>query len=114
MSSKIFAWRVGVYKRAWDDIYYYENDREYLEYDRDRTGAFFGFGKKFAETSKYNWYLLFDWHNTKNDNMRPTGEFDRDFPNDGLVHQPFPDRDPMTRDEQLRRIREEQLGEGYY
>ena len=114
MSSKIFAWRVGVYKRAWDDIYYYENDREYLEYDRDRTGAFFGFGKKFAETSKYNWYLLFDWHNTKNDNMRPTGEFDRDFPNDGLVHQPFPDRDPMTRDEKLRRIREEELGEGDY
>ena len=65
MSSKIFAWRVGVYRRAWDDIYYYEDDTEYLEYDRDRFGAFVGFGKKFAEESQYNWYLLLDWHNTK-------------------------------------------------
>ncbi len=94
MSSKVYAWRVGIYKRAWDDIYYYEDDTEYLEYDRDRFGAFVGFGKKFAEESQYNWYLLLDWHNTKNENIR-------NYASD-------------TVEEMISGIREEELGEGDY
>ena len=34
MSGKIAAWKVGIYKRVWDDVYYYDNDKSYLEYDR--------------------------------------------------------------------------------
>ena len=110
MSSKIFAWRVGVYRRAWDDIYYYEDDTEYLEYDRDRFGAFVGFGKKFAEESQYNWYLLLDWHNTKNDNIRnnaSAAEWDR-YRNDNHYGP------GATTEEMISGIREEELGEGDY
>lgn len=110
MSHKVFAWRVGVYKRAWDDIYYYEDDIEYLEYDRDRFGAFVGFGKKFAEESKYNWYLLLDWHTTKNENLRNhTGqaEWDRYGKKYGY---------PAGTDPEIYQaiIKEEELGEGDY
>ncbi|MDO5116528.1 MAG: POTRA domain-containing protein [Synergistaceae bacterium] len=102
MSGRVMAWRIGAYKRAWDDVYYYENDKQYLEYDRDKYGAFIGFGKKFRDESKYNWYMLLDWHNTKNDNIRERDGFVEDFP------------DAAKRAEELRRIREEELGEGNY
>ena len=100
MSGKIAAWKVGIYKRAWDDVYYYDNDKQYLEYDRDKYGAFIGFGKKFRDESKYNWYMLLDWHNTKNDNVRERDGFREDFPNDA------------ERAKELKRIKEEELGEG--
>ena len=107
MSSKIFAWRVGVYKRAWDDIYYYEDDTEYIEYDRERFGAFVGFGKKFAEESQYNWYLLLDWHNTKNDNLR--------YDENSSIWDHYPGRQHYNSvNEIIRDIREEELGEGDY
>lgn len=67
MSGKVTAWKVGAYKRAWSDLYYYVEDDKKFEYDRDKTGAYFGFGRKFKEESLYNWYLLFDWHEVKND-----------------------------------------------
>lgn len=102
MSGKVMAWKFGGYKRAWDDIYYYQNDKQYLEYDRDKYGAFLGFGKKFRDESKYNWYVLLDWHNTKNDNMRERDGFVEDYP------------DESARAEELRRIREEELAEGDY
>ena len=102
MSGKVMSWRVGAYRRAWDDVYYYQNDKQYLEYDRDKYGAFLGFGKKFRDESKYNWYLLLDWHKTKNDNIRERDGFIEDFPN------------PVDRAEELLRIREEELAEGNY
>lgn len=107
MSSKIFAWRVGVYKRAWDEIYYYEDDTDYLEYDRERFGAFVGFGKKFAEESQYNWYVLLDWHNTKNDNVLYN-------PNDSKWDK-YPNRDEYSSVHDIvNDIKEEELGEGDY
>ena len=102
MSGKVTSWRLGAYKRAWDDVYYYQNDKQYLEYDRDKYGAFVGFGRKFRDESKYNWYLLLDWHNTKNSNIRERDGFIEDFPN------------PVDRAEELLRIREEELAEGDY
>ena len=102
MSGKVTSWRLGAYKRAWDDVYYYQNDKQYLEYDRDKYGAFLGFGRKFRDESKYNWYLLLDWHNTKNSNIRERDGFIEDFPN------------PVDREEELLRIREEELAEGDY
>lgn len=69
MSGKVMAWRFGAYKRAWDDLYYYtENSNRYLfQYDRVKYGAFAGLGKKFSDDSKYNWYLLLDWHKVNNE-----------------------------------------------
>ena len=102
MSGKVMAWKVGAYKRAWDDIYYYEDGHQYFEYDRDKYGAFIGFGKKFRDESKYNWYVLLDWHNTKNDSLREQSDFTTYFP---------------TAAEQAakkKQVLEEELGEGNY
>ena len=113
MSSKVFAWRVGIYKRAWDDIYYYEDDTEYLEYDRDRFGAFVGFGKKFAEESQYNWYVLLDWHNTKNDNVRnraSDGQW-QDYADRYYSENNQPANIP---DDIISDIKQQELGEGDY
>lgn len=67
MSGKVMAWKVGVYKQAWNDLYYYLGGRHEFDYDRDKTGAYVGFGKKFAEESLYNWYLTLDWHKVTNE-----------------------------------------------
>lgn len=111
MSHKVFAWRVGVYKRAWDDIYYYEDDIEYLEYDRDRFGAFVGFGKKFAEESKYNWYVLLDWHNTKNDNVRNNAS---DAAWNDYADRYYSTRPDNIPDDIISDIKQQELGEGDY
>lgn len=66
MSGKVMAWKVGVYKQAWDDLYYYFGGRDIFRYDRDKTGAYVGFGKKFRDDSLYNWYLTLDWHKVTN------------------------------------------------
>lgn len=108
MSSKVYAWRAGIYKRSWDDIYYYEDGKEYLEYDRERFGAFFGFGKKFAEESRFNWYVLLDWHNTKNDDIRANP--------DHSLWDNYPGREFYQKvpDDIIKDIKEEELGEGNY
>lgn len=66
MSGKVMAWKIGVYKQAWEDLYYYFGGRDIFRYDRDKTGAYFGFGKKFKDDSIYNWYLTLDWHKVTN------------------------------------------------
>lgn len=66
MSGKVMAWKVGVYKQAWEDLYYYFSGRDIFRYDRDKTGAYVGFGKKFADESLFNWYLTLDWHKVTN------------------------------------------------
>ena len=71
MGGKVTAWKLGGYKRSWTDLRYYVADDEKFRYDRDKTGAFFGFGRKFKENSLYNWYLLFDWHEVTNDQKNP-------------------------------------------
>ncbi len=73
MSGKVTAWKIGGYKRAWNDLYYYIDNVKAFEYDRDKVEHFFGFGRKFKEDSIYNWYLLFDWHEVKNDPDNPAG-----------------------------------------
>lgn len=73
MGGKVTAWKFGGYKRSWTDLRYYVKDQvtEKFRYDRDKTGAFFGLGRKFKEDSLYNWYLLFDWHEVTNDPNNP-------------------------------------------
>lgn len=111
MSHKVFAWRVGVYRRAWDDIYYYEDDTEYLEYDRDRFGAFVGFGKKFAEESKFNWYVLLDWHKTKNDDVRNRAS---DGQWGDYADRYYSQRPSNIPDDIISDIKQQELGEGNY
>lgn len=75
MGGKTTAWKIGAYKRNWDYLNYYFNGTktlkdgrkaEYFEYERDKVGAYFGFGRKFKPESKYNWYVTLDWHKTEN------------------------------------------------
>ncbi|MDO4218768.1 MAG: POTRA domain-containing protein [Synergistaceae bacterium] len=70
MSGKVLSWKVGAYRRMWNDVYYYYNSKRILEYDRDKYGVYFGFGKLFKDESRYSWYALLDWHNTRNSNMK--------------------------------------------
>lgn len=92
MGGKVTAWKIGAYKRAWSDLRYYIDDEEKFKYDRDKIGAFFGFGRKFKEESIYNWYLLFDWHEVKNDPNNPPAGFEKS--NWGNI--PIDDNKPPT------------------
>ena len=92
MSGKVTAWKIGAYKRAWTDLRYYVDDQERFRYDRDKTGAFFGFGRKFRDESLYNWYLLFDWHEVKNDPNNPPAGYEKS--NWGNI--PIDDKVPPT------------------
>lgn len=72
MSGKVTAWKAGIYKRAWNDLDYTYTDYndktdKRFKYDRDKIGAYFGFGRKFKDDSLYNWYLTLDWHKVEND-----------------------------------------------
>lgn len=75
MSGKVTAWKIGAYKRAWEDLRYYIDDQERFRYDRDKIGAFVGFGRKFKDDSIFNWYLLFDWHKVQNDPDNPSAAY---------------------------------------
>jgi outer membrane protein insertion porin family len=61
MDQKVFAWRTGAYRRAWDDLGYYENKRLQFEYDEERTGVYAGLGRKFSERSKLSWFMTAEW-----------------------------------------------------
>lgn len=69
MDTKVMSWKFGVYRRAWSDLYYYDNESNnwLFQYDRKKTGAFVGFGKRFSEKSKLNWYLTLDYHKVYNE-----------------------------------------------
>ena len=69
MDSEHYAWKAGVYKRYWDDREYWDDGYEALEYDENKVGGYFGFGKKFAHQDKLSWYLTFDWHDTDISNV---------------------------------------------
>ncbi|MDO4987750.1 MAG: POTRA domain-containing protein [Synergistes sp.] len=102
MSGKVMSWKVGGYKHVWSDIYLYQRGKQYLEYDRDRYGAYVGFGKRFSDTSKYNWYLTLDWHNTNNSNIRERSGLNEDFP------------DPEAKEREKARLIEDELAQGNY
>ena len=61
MDQRTFAWRVGVYQRDWSDLRYYEDGEFLFEYDEKRLGGYLGFGRKFSERSKLNWFLTSEW-----------------------------------------------------
>ncbi|MDD4365139.1 MAG: BamA/TamA family outer membrane protein [Synergistales bacterium] len=65
MDFETYAWRVGVYKREWEDLDYYLDGVIHLQdYEEDRTGAYVGVGKKFRN-ELYSWYVTLDWRETE-------------------------------------------------
>ena len=78
MDKKTFSWKIGAYKREDDELTYRYNDGNKtrfnaFKYDEKRTGAYFGFGKKFGRDEKYSWFLTTDWHKSKIEYYGPAG-----------------------------------------
>ncbi|MDR3254181.1 MAG: BamA/TamA family outer membrane protein [Synergistaceae bacterium] len=71
MDPKVYAWRIGAYKRAWDDLSYYQEDVYQFDYDEDRKGGYIGAGRKFSERSKLSWYLTTEWQDIE---IEPRGD----------------------------------------
>ena len=65
MDADTYAWKIGAYKREWEEIEYYEDSVEQFEYDEDKTGGYIGAGKKFRGDDKLSWYVTIDWHETE-------------------------------------------------
>jgi len=59
MDERNFAWKVGVYRRFWEDLERYEGGELRATYDESKQGAFFGFGRKLG--GDLSFYLTFDW-----------------------------------------------------
>jgi outer membrane protein insertion porin family len=75
MDPKVFAWRLGAYKRAWEDLSYYQDDKFQFGYDENRKGAYAGAGRKFSERSKLSWFLTAEWQDvdiSPHSNAQPT------------------------------------------
>jgi outer membrane protein insertion porin family len=75
MDPKVFAWRLGAYRRAWDDLGFYQDDEYQFRYDEDRKGAYIGAGRKFSERSKLSWFLTTEWQDvsiTPHEEATPT------------------------------------------
>ncbi len=64
MDADTYAWKIGAYKREWEEVEYFENSIKEFEYDEDKTGGYIGAGKKFRGDEKLSWYLTLDWHET--------------------------------------------------
>jgi outer membrane protein insertion porin family len=67
MDEKTFAWRLGVYRRTWDDLGYYESGDYLFDYDEERTGGYVGIGRKFSPSSKLSWFLTAEWQDIQID-----------------------------------------------
>lgn len=74
MDQEHYSWKVGVYKRSWEDLEEYENGTLQHYYDEDKKGAYFGIGKKFRSDDKLSWYALLDWHDVEIFNVRNPDE----------------------------------------
>ncbi|MDR3333072.1 MAG: BamA/TamA family outer membrane protein [Synergistaceae bacterium] len=61
MDHKVFSWKVGAYRRSWNDLGYYDSDVYQFNYDEDKKGAYIGTGRKFSARSKLSWYLTTEW-----------------------------------------------------
>jgi outer membrane protein insertion porin family len=84
MDQKVYAWRIGAYKRAWENLSYYEDDTYQFDYDEDRIGGYAGFGRKFSERSKLNWFLTAEWQDVEimpHANAKPTQKQDEEMEN---------------------------------
>jgi len=74
MDQDYYSWKVGAYKRSWEDLEDYEDGDLQHYYDEDKKGFYFGIGKKFRSDEKLSWYALLDWHDVEIFNVRDPDE----------------------------------------
>ena len=113
MSGKVMSWKIGAYRRDWQDVYFYYHGKRVMEYDRDKYGLYFGFGKLFKDESRFSWYALFDWHNTRNDNIKVDSNW-TDYATDKWDLIKKADLDPTNKDDVVKFIRARELRDGNY
>ncbi|MGC9490016.1 MAG: BamA/OMP85 family outer membrane protein [Thermovirgaceae bacterium] len=70
MDQEHHSWRVGFYKRNWEDVEDNFEGQTRYEYDEDRTGFYAGMGKQFRNDEKLSWFATLDWHNIELSNIR--------------------------------------------
>jgi len=80
MDEYHYSWRVGVYRREWDDLRDYSLGVYNATYDQDKQGIFLGAGKKFRHDPTLSWFVLLDWHeveiNVTDGSLPPGKELD--------------------------------------
>ncbi|MDD4550574.1 MAG: BamA/TamA family outer membrane protein [Aminobacterium sp.] len=72
MDETHYSWKVGAYKRVWEERGYYRSGDKRLEYDEERVGFYFGAGKKFTHDPRLSWFLTLDWHDVDVYNIKKT------------------------------------------
>ncbi len=61
MDESTYSWKIGVYKKSWEEVNRYEDGEKIGEYDQDKKGVYIGAGKKFPHDSKLSWFVNLDW-----------------------------------------------------
>jgi outer membrane protein insertion porin family len=69
MDDIYYAWKVGAYKRVYEERGFYRAGAKRLEYDEERVGFYIGAGKKFSFDPRLSWYLTLDWHDVDVSNV---------------------------------------------
>jgi outer membrane protein insertion porin family len=70
MDKYTYGWRIGMYRRLFQDRFYYHEAKKQFEYDESMKGVFAGFGKKFGGNENFGWFLTFDWKDVSYDNIK--------------------------------------------
>jgi outer membrane protein insertion porin family len=67
MDDKTYAWKVGAYKRQWENVNAYSDTTGgSFEYDQTKIGGYLGAGKKFKGDGGFSWFVTVDWHKVEN------------------------------------------------
>jgi len=70
MDKSTFGWKVGAYRRYFQDRFYYHDSKKQFEYDETTKGVFAGIGRKFGGNSNFGWFFTLDWKEVNYDNIK--------------------------------------------
>ena len=70
MDKNTYGWKVGAYRRFYEERYYYHDGDKQFEYDETTKGIFAGLGKKFGGYENFSWFLTLDWKEVGYDNIK--------------------------------------------
>ena len=70
MDKSTFGWKVGAYRRFYEERYYYHKWKKQFEYDETTRGLYAGIGRKFGGNENFSWFLTLDWKETEYDNVQ--------------------------------------------
>jgi len=62
MDENHYSWRVGAFRREWENLRYYIGGQGEALFDEEKQGFFIGAGKKFRHDPNLSWFLTLDWH----------------------------------------------------